>query len=87
MSESSIHRDSRWKKRIYARAGIASYWIVNLVDDCIEVFTGPSGDTPQPTYAQHTVLHLGDDVPVVIDGKQIGVIAASEILGQPTGTK
>jgi Uma2 family endonuclease len=83
IADSSVRRDSNWKKRIYARAGIASYWIVNLAQDCIEVFSSPSGDTAQPTYAQHVVHKIGDDVPVIIDGTQIGVIAASEILGQP----
>jgi Uma2 family endonuclease len=87
ISDSSIRRDSNWKKRIYARAGIASYWIVNLVQDCIEVFSSPSGDTAQPTYAQHAIYRAGDDVPVIIDGNKIGVIAASEILGQPNQGK
>lgn len=87
ISESSLRRDSNWKKRIYARAGIASYWIVNLVQDCIEVFSAPSGDTPQPTYAQHAIYRTGDDVPVIIDGNKIGVIPANEILGQPNQGK
>ncbi len=31
------------KKRIYARENIPIYWIVNLVDMTIEVYTGPTG--------------------------------------------
>jgi len=38
VSDSSVSRD-RVKARIYAKAGILQYWIVNLVDRVIEVFT------------------------------------------------
>jgi Uma2 family endonuclease len=81
--DSSLHRDRTWKKRIYARAGIGCYWLVNLVDDCIEVSTQPSGPTKKPVYAQTAIDRAGDDIPVAIDGKEIGRIPVAGILGEP----
>jgi Putative restriction endonuclease len=83
IADSSVRRDRNWKQRIYARAGIACYWIVNVVDDCVEVFTQPSGPTKKPSFGQTTMYQTGDEIPVVIDGKEIGRIAVAEILGEP----
>ena len=38
----SLQRDQTLKRRIYATAGIPQYWIVNLVDRCIEVYHQPA---------------------------------------------
>ena len=43
VSDSTLAGD-RLKRRVYARASIPVYWIVNLVDFQLEVFTNP-GDT------------------------------------------
>src|SRR5438034_3315527 len=50
VADSSLLRDQRDKTRIYARGGIAVYWIVNLVDQRVEVYTQPSGVTAVPAY-------------------------------------
>ncbi len=42
VSESSLAFDRREKSELYASAGIREYWIVNLVDHCIEVHREPS---------------------------------------------
>jgi hypothetical protein len=55
VSESSLVRDRR-KCRIYARGGIAIYWIVNLDADCIELYTQPNVATGQ--YEQRQVVPL-----------------------------
>jgi Uma2 family endonuclease len=41
---SSLAFDRGIKTRLYARAGIADYWIVNLCDRQIEVYREPDGD-------------------------------------------
>lgn len=38
---SSIVQDRLTKSAIYARAGVPCYWIVNLRENCIEVFRDP----------------------------------------------
>jgi Uma2 family endonuclease len=44
VAESSLSRDRGLKLRIYAENGVPEYWIVNLVERCIEVYTVPSKD-------------------------------------------
>ena len=42
VSASSLERDRTTKQRIYARAGIAQYVIVNLIDQRVEVYEAPN---------------------------------------------
>jgi Uma2 family endonuclease len=67
---SSLLRDQRDKARIYARAGIAVYWIVNLEERRIEVHTLPQTDeaAAEPHYAQVTHFAAGQRVPLELDG-------------------
>jgi len=44
VSESSLALDRDHKGSLYARAGLADYWIVNLVDRVLEVYREPSSD-------------------------------------------
>lgn len=41
VSEGSLVRDRLMKGGLYARAGIREYWIVNLVDEVLEVYRAP----------------------------------------------
>jgi Uma2 family endonuclease len=41
VAETSTIQDRLTKAAIYAAAGVPQYWLVNLPDDCIEVFSGP----------------------------------------------
>jgi Uma2 family endonuclease len=34
-------KDRLWKGGLYARAGLADYWVVNLVDEVLEVYRQP----------------------------------------------
>jgi Uma2 family endonuclease len=80
VAESSLKRDRTWKKRIYARAGIPVYWIVNLVSDQIEVFTDPTGAVRKPVYRQTQVFQRDAMIPVVVDNITSGEIAVNDVL-------
>lgn len=41
VADSTLQRDLGPKARLYARAGIPEYWVVNLVDDVLVVFRSP----------------------------------------------
>ena len=41
VSDTSLAKDRLEKSRLYAEAGIVEYWIVNLVDGCIEIYRDP----------------------------------------------
>jgi Uma2 family endonuclease len=80
VADTSLDRDRGWKKRIYAAANIPVYWVVNLVDRQVEVFTRPTGPGSQPTYASAAVFPAEDSVPVEWDGRQVGRIAVRDLL-------
>lgn len=80
VADSSLLRDQRDKTRIYARAGIPAYWIINLVDRRIEVYTQPSGPTAVPAYGAFQTFQPGDSVPLVLDGATVGSVPAAELL-------
>ena len=48
VSESSLALDRAHKGSLYARAGLADYWIVNLVDRVLEVYREPRPDPDAP---------------------------------------
>lgn len=48
VADSSLHFDRREKGSLYARARIAEYWIVNLIDRVVEVYRDPEVDPTAP---------------------------------------
>ena len=48
VSDSSLDYDRTRKASLYSRAGIADYWIVNLVGHQVEVYRDPAPDSTQP---------------------------------------
>lgn len=63
VAASSVAADRLSKSRIYAAAGIAEFWLVNLRDDQLEVFRGP--DRELGVYTKRTILRRGDRVTLV----------------------
>ncbi len=80
VSDTTLQRDRNLKKRLYARAGIPVYWIINLVDNQIEIYTSPSGRTEFPDYGQQQFLSPTDEVELVIEGDEIGRFRVTEVL-------
>jgi Uma2 family endonuclease len=75
VADSSLTYDRKTKARIYARAGIADYWIVNLVDATVEVHRDPE----RGRYRSVRVLKPGDSIqPLAFPEVSIAV---SEVLG------
>jgi Uma2 family endonuclease len=80
VANTSLDRDRLDKTRIYARAGIPVYWVVNLTDRQVEVYSAPSGPAPSPAYGRKDVYRPGDLVPVVLDDQPVGSIPAADLL-------
>jgi len=80
VADSTLAQDRGLKKSIYAKAGIPVYWIVNLVDRQIEIYTQPTGPAPEPGYADCQIYAAEAHVPVAIDGREVGQIAVKDIL-------
>jgi Uma2 family endonuclease len=65
VSETTLAYDRRPKGNLYAVAGIADYWIVNLVQRQLEVYRDPVADSTQPygvRYGDQTILDPADVV-------------------------
>lgn len=82
VAESSLAQDRGVKLRIYARARVATYWIVNLIENTIEVHWNPTGPVDAPTYRERRVFRSGEAVPLTIGGRQVSPIPARDILGK-----
>lgn len=75
ISDTTLRFDRERKRRLYARAGIQEYWIVNLLDRCLEVHRHPSADdystvislaadqSIQPLAAPNAISRLADLLP------------------------
>jgi Uma2 family endonuclease len=81
VSALSLIFDRTDKARVYARARVPVYWVVNVIDKQIEVLTQPGGPDDAAAYAQRDVFAVGTHVPVVLDGNTIGMIAVADVLG------
>lgn len=63
---------------IYGRAGVPTSWIINLIDRQVEVYSDPCSEG----YRSRLVYGTGQDVPLVIDGIEVGRIAVADMLPQ-----
>ncbi len=84
VADAPLDYDRTVKLRTYAAAGIAVYWIVNLVDRQIEVYSNPTGPVvtgaDSAVYRRREVFGPDDTVPVVIAGREVGSIRAADLL-------
>jgi Uma2 family endonuclease len=81
VSESSLRFDRGEKASLYASADIPEYWIVNLLDRCLEVYRDPVPMTGQPYgYGYRTCTHyFVADVVVPLAAPQ-GTIKVADLL-------
>ena len=77
VAESSLALDREHKGSLYAHAGVADYWILNLVDRVLEVYREPREDAAARfgwRYAWTEVLSFGSSAtPLVAPGARISV--------------
>jgi len=81
VSDRTLARDRGRKRRLYARAGIEIYWIVNLVDRQVEVYTEPSGTRRPARFGQMRTYQEGDEVPLVVGGESMTPLSVKDLLG------
>ncbi len=71
VADTSLEFDREIKLAMYARAGIQDYWIVNLVDSCLEVFRDPR---PEGDYGSADLLKAEQSVaPLAFSGLSVSV--------------
>lgn len=76
VSYSTLSYDRKGKLALYAEAGIPQYWVVNLVDGVVEVYTDPA----EGKYASVKVAQRGETIEM--PGELGGSVAVDEVLGR-----
>lgn len=79
VSDSSLLYDREEKGPIYAAAKIPHYWIVNLIDGCVECYSRPQAGR-RPAYRTVKTYTKNDLLLLVLDGKKYGELAVSELM-------
>ena len=79
VANTTLRQDREEKGRLYARARIPVYWIVNLVDALIEVYTDPRAGR-SPAYRQRQDYNKQDAIPLILEGTVLGTIPVRELL-------
>ena len=77
VADSSLSHDRNVKGPIYARAGIPIYWIVNVPDNILEVYTSPTATG----YQTRQDFALTDVVPLVIAGNVVAQVPVADLIG------
>ncbi len=80
VADTSLKLDREVKGPIYARAGIQEYWIINLPESQIEVYTQPSGPSETPGYTHRQDYTASDSIPLMLDGQLVGSFLVAELL-------
>jgi Uma2 family endonuclease len=79
VADATLLSDRRDKGAIYAQARIPVYWIVNLVDEVIEVYTSPRGGK-DPAYQDRKVYGKDETIPLQFAGQVFGEIAVKDLI-------
>jgi Uma2 family endonuclease len=79
VSHTSLAIDQGPKYILYAAARVPVYWIINIVDAQIEVYTDPRGGKT-PAFRTRTDYRRGTSVPVVLNGRIVTEIAVNDLL-------
>jgi Uma2 family endonuclease len=78
VADRSLAYDRGWKKRMYASNGAPVYWIANLKERVVEVYSDPAGND----YRQNRVFTMTDNAPIELDGNTFGEIRVAALFGK-----
>jgi Uma2 family endonuclease len=76
--------DRGQKLRGYAKAGVPVYWIIDVARRCIEVYHTPDSSVGQTRYREMTTYLPGQDLPVVLDGREVARFTVADLLPPET---
>ena len=79
ISDAALNRDRTLKKQLYAAATVPVYWIVNLLDSQVEVYSQPFVGVAGPDYNQRQTYTLAESAPVWIKTEHIGEISVAQL--------
>jgi Uma2 family endonuclease len=77
-SSYAADRGSKWRR--YAACGISAYWIINIPAGVVEVYDDPTDEGKLAHYRDVKSFGLDDEIPVVIEGREIGRVLVRDVL-------
>jgi Uma2 family endonuclease len=80
VSDTSYKVDRSVKWTLYAAAKVPVYWIVDVNRKRLEIHTEPTGQGEKAGYAQPRTLGPDDEVPLVLDGREVARFVLREIM-------
>ena len=80
VADATLRSDRTLKKELYAQAGIPVYWIVNLVDSRLEVYSHPTGPAETPDYREVREYSANNEAPLLIDASEVARVAVRDLL-------
>lgn len=80
VSNTTLDQDRDLKGPVYAGANAPLYWIANVVDRQVEVYSDPTGPDPKPAYRARRDYRIDESVPIVLNGNILGSISVREIM-------
>lgn len=80
IADSSLSVDSGAVLETYAAQRIPIYWIVNIPKRRVEAYRDPTGPADSPSYRECRQYRPGEQVPVVLDGVEVGAVAVADFL-------
>jgi Uma2 family endonuclease len=80
VSDSTLAFDRRDKGRIYARAGVPIYWVINVADRQVEVYSDPDPAASTPSYRGRVDYKPGDQLPITLAGASIATVPVRDLL-------
>ena len=75
VSDTSYAKDSIPYLREYAAAGVPQYWIVNIAEQMIEVYSDPASTE----FRLRRDFSMGQALPLVLDGQELGTILVQDL--------
>ena len=80
VANSTLADDREIKGRLYARAGVQEYWIVNLVDRVVEVYRLPATVSGVPTFTQRAVFSIDQTLTFSVSEAVVGPIRVADLM-------
>lgn len=78
VGDATLLEDRRYKGALYAQEKVAEFWLINVVERKIEVYTRPRAGT----YQKKVEYTAKQTVPLVLDGVKIADIPVGELIAK-----
>jgi hypothetical protein len=78
VGDATLLEDRRYKGALYAQEKIAEFWLINVVERKVEVYTRPRAGT----YQKNVEYTARQSVPLVLDGSKIADLPVGELIAR-----